>query len=102
MITEAAQHTPTLFRMIVSLIIVIALMGGLALILRKIRSLDLSGLSLSAAPDKRLHVVERLSLDTRRQLVIFSCDGEEHLLLLGSEGETLINSPSKPKKGSKA
>lgn len=87
--TEALNTLPMLVRMLAALTVVVALMGGLALILRK------AGLS-GALPQnqgkkaQRLKVIERLPLDTRRQLVIFSCDDQEHLAILSATGETLV------------
>lgn len=41
---------------------------------------------------KRLSIVESIALDTRRRLVIIRRDDREHLVILGPEGETLIES----------
>ena len=45
-----------------------------------------------AAPGaaRRLAVVEVLPLDPRRKLVLVRCDRQEHLLLLGQDGNRLI------------
>lgn len=39
---------------------------------------------------RRLQLQEILLLDNRRKLVLVSCDGQEHLLLVGAQGEQLI------------
>ena len=44
------------------------------------------------AADRRLRVIETLSLDPQRRLVLVSCDGQERLLLLG-EGSTVAVRP---------
>lgn len=48
------------------------------------------------APKKgngRLKLVESLPLDIHRKLVIVKCDNIEHLLVLGQNSETVIESP---------
>jgi len=39
---------------------------------------------------RRLQVVETLALDARRRIVLIRRDGQEHLLLLGGDRETVI------------
>jgi hypothetical protein len=43
-------------------------------------------------PDRRLAVVERLSLDPRRSIALLRRDGVEHLILLAPEGHLVIES----------
>ena len=43
-------------------------------------------------PDRRLAVVERLSLDPRRSIALLRRDGVEHLVLLAPEGHLVIES----------
>lgn len=45
---------------------------------------------------KRLAVIESLSLDPRRRLVILRKDGIEHLVLLGPGGDIVIERASTP------
>jgi flagellar protein FliO/FliZ len=76
-----------LSRTLFGLMVVLALIGLCALSARKI------GLTAAAAAlrrDKRLKIVEALSLDAKRRAVILSCDGREHLLLLGPGGDVVI------------
>ncbi len=40
--------------------------------------------------DRRLKVIETLSLDPQRRLVLVSCDGQERLLLLGEGGTVAV------------
>jgi len=42
---------------------------------------------LAARPGRRLRVAETLALDSRRRLVLASCDGHEFLLLLGGTND---------------
>lgn len=44
----------------------------------------------TGSTERRLGVVESLSLDARRQLVLIRRDGVEHLILAGPQGETVI------------
>lgn len=67
----------------VAFVLVLSLMGGLHLFLRRFNG------GLPAA-SKRLKVVEFLPLDARRRLVIVKRDDKEHLLLLGPQGETVV------------
>lgn len=74
-------------RMIAALVFVIALMGGLAIVLKK---LGLSGPPVPSGGRKRLRVVESVPLDARRRLVLVQCDDSQHLVILGPGGETVI------------
>ena len=75
-------------KMFAALVFVLALMGGLALLLKK---LGLQGRSLSTGP-RRLKILETLPLDARRRLVLIERDDTQHLVILGASGETLIES----------
>lgn len=46
--------------------------------------------SLAARQDKRLAVMEQLSIDPKRKLLLLRRDGREHLILVGPEGPLLI------------
>lgn len=45
---------------------------------------------------RRLAVVEVLPIDPRRKLVLVRCDRQEHLLLLGQDGNRLIGAGPSP------
>ena len=79
---------PEIFRMLAALAFVLALMGGLFLVLKKL------GFSAQGhlKAGRRLKVIEFLTLDARRKLVIIERDHVQHLLVLGPAGETLIES----------
>jgi flagellar protein FliO/FliZ len=71
-----------------SLTFVLALMGLLAVALRRVSSMP-----LAATPKKRrLKVVEILPIDARRRLAIIQRDDRQHLVILGQNGETVIES----------
>lgn len=78
-----------IFRLVLSLIFVVSLMGGLALLLKRL------GLSTNGAghnTQRRLKVVDSLPLDHKRKAVILECDDKQHLVILSPNGETLIDS----------
>ena len=76
-----------LARFAAALIFVLCLMGGLALVLRRIKDGQLPG---TMGAKRRLKIVEILPLDARRRLVLLRRDSVEHLVILGTDGETVI------------
>lgn len=70
-----------------ALILVLGMMGGLALVLKRI---GLGPASMLPADKRRLKVLEILPLDPRRKAVLLSRDGAEHLVILGPAGETVV------------
>ncbi len=76
------------FRVLFAASTVLALLGLLAIALRAFAArgyvLPVKGRA------QRLKIIESLSLDTRRRLVIIACDGDEHLLLLGLQNDTVV------------
>jgi flagellar protein FliO/FliZ len=76
-----------IFRLLAALCFVLALMGGLTIILRK---LGLSGVVPVTPAKRRLKIVETLSLDARRRLVLIQRDDTQHLVILGGTGETIV------------
>ena len=88
------SELPEIIRLLLALAFVIALMGGLALVLKRL------GLGIAEAKNttgqKRLHLLESLPLDTRRRVVIIECDEKQHLVLLGVNDDTVIDINIKP------
>lgn len=84
-------------RYFAALLVVLGLLGGFALLARRgwipgsIQGV--SGLTGLTGPrsERRLSVKETLILDPRRRVVIVKADGEEHVLLLGPERETVLS-----------
>ncbi len=70
-----------------ALLFVLALMGGLALVLKRV---GLGKAAFLPVEKRRLKVLEILPLDARRKAMILSRDGIEHLVILGPSGETLV------------
>ena len=89
---------PQILRLIAAMVFVLALMGGLALLLKK--------LGLSGNPDipqkkRRLKLIEALPLDSRRRAVLIQRDDKQHLVILGPNSETVVETDIKPPKDDK-
>jgi flagellar protein FliO/FliZ len=84
-----------------ALVFVLALMGGLTYLLKRV-GWGQSGISpLGSKIKKRLKIVEILPLDARRKAVIIQRDDTQHLVLLGPSGETVIETNIKADKEAK-
>jgi len=78
-------------KFLAALILVLSLMGGLAFILKKLGYGQGSILSPKLSKNqKRLKIVEILPLDARRKAVLLQRDDTQHLVLLSSSGETVV------------
>jgi len=75
-----------LFRAVAALAVVLGLVGLAAYAARRWGPIGL--LQVKPVSKRRLSVVESLTLDPSRRLVLVRCDAEERLLLLG-EGRML-------------
>ena len=75
-------------RFIAALLFVLALMGGLWILLKR---LGLSGVPMTSG-QRRLKIIETLSIDARRRVIILQRDDKQHLVILGPTGETVIES----------
>ncbi len=89
-IASSPELLPQLLRLAMALLFVLALMGGLAMLLKKLGLATNS--SIKTTEKRRLRIVESLPLDPRRRLVIVKCDDKEHLVILSTNGETVIDS----------
>ncbi len=74
-------------RFVAALAFVLGLMGGLALILKR---LNLGNIAMTPPDKRRLKIIEILPLDPRRKAVLLARDGVEHLVILGGNGETVV------------
>jgi len=92
-----AETSISWVRLILAFSIVLGLMGGLAFALKYIGMRGIA-LPMRGLRQRRLTVVESLSVDTRRRFVILRCDGREHLLLLSANQDIVIetNLPTDP------
>ncbi len=83
----------TYLRFLVVLVFVLALIGLLAYILRR---LGLGPRVTASGGKRRLSVVEISPLDGKRKLVLVRRDDREHLLLLGATGELVVETGIPP------
>ncbi|MCS5596364.1 MAG: flagellar biosynthetic protein FliO [Alphaproteobacteria bacterium] len=70
-----------------ALLFVLALMGGLALLLKK---LGIAGPAMITPAKRRLKVIENMPLDARRRVVLIERDNQQHLILLGQHNDLVI------------
>lgn len=54
------------------------------------------GLAALKPRSSRLAVVETVMLDAKRRLVLIRCDEREHLIILGTTGETVVEAGIAP------
>lgn len=74
----------TLFRFAAALVFTLALMGILGIILKR------TGQGVRAKSGRRLKIIEALALDPKRKLLLIARDGQEHLVIVGPNGETVV------------
>lgn len=70
----------------------LTVLGILAAALWAVRRFNLVLPGSGRSPERRLAVIERVSLDPRRSLALLRRDGVEHLILLAPEGHLVIES----------
>lgn len=91
-------------RFLLALLFVLGLIGLLAWLVRK---LGIGGKVVAAgtggrSKGARLGVVEAATLDGRRKLVLIRRDDREHLVILGADGETVVERNIAPPVGEDA
>ena len=74
-------------RSVAALVLVLGLILAVLWLLRRF---GVPGMVPARAATRRLAVMESLTLDTRRRLVLVRRDGREHLLLLGPAGDQVV------------
>ncbi len=79
-------------RALVALVTTLALIGGAALLARRLGMLQ----GVVAGQARRMRVSERLALDPRRSVVIVRVDDEEHVILLSPFGDLKLGAVAKP------
>lgn len=83
-----------LIRYIGALLLTLALIGGGVVFLRRFAPHLLAGggnfPSLKPKTERRMKLVETLTLDPKRRAVILACDQTETLIILGPAGETVV------------
>ena len=83
------MDTMMLLKFFFAFAFVMALMMLFSMFLKK---MGMSGGLMASGAKKRLKVVEFLPLDHRRKLVLVRRDNTEHLLVIGTGGETVVES----------
>lgn len=74
-------------RTILTLVAVMSMIGIGAIVVKRLGLAPAAG---GHSKQRRLAIVETLTLDTRRRAAIIRCDDVEHLIILGPNSETLI------------
>ena len=82
-------------KFVLALAFVLSLIGLLAAAARR-WGLGLPQAQLKRGQQKRLATVEVSALDTKRRLVLVRRDDVEHLIILGPDGETVVETGIKP------
>lgn len=82
------------FKFLLALCFVLGLIAALAWAARRF---GLAGrLTPNSGKNRRLAIVEVMTLDARRKLVLLKCDRTEHLVLLGASQDLLLESAAAP------
>ncbi len=81
-------------KFISALLLVLGMMGGLALILKRI---GLGSPSMMAADKRRLKILEILHIDARRKAVLLMRDDVQHLIIMGQNSEIVVETDIKTK-----
>jgi flagellar protein FliO/FliZ len=84
----------TYFRFLIALVFVLALIGLIAWIARRFGFGHVAVRPRGAA--RRIEIVETAAVDAKRRLVLLRRDRTEHLVLLGTNSELLIESGISP------
>ena len=80
--------TSQIIKFFSALVLVIGLMLGLSMVMRRINGEKLN----LRAQKRRLKVVESVPLDNRRRAILLRRDDRDHLVILGPTGETVVES----------
>lgn len=94
----------TYFKFMLALVFVLALIGLLAWASRRFGLMR--GAGRTANGKRRLEIVEIMPIDTKRKLVMVRRDQTDHLLLLGTTGDIVVETgiaapPAQPGSGAK-
>jgi flagellar protein FliO/FliZ len=79
------------FQVFLAFLFVLGLIGIMSYVLRKF-SFESIILKNNPAKEKRLGIVEILPIDTKRRLLLVKNGKKNHLLLLGINGDILVES----------
>ena len=90
---NAPMDLTDLVRAIFALALTLGLIGLAAVALRKYGPDAISRISAQKKKERRLRIVETLTLDPARRILIIECDGRERMILLG-EGRLVADLPA--------
>lgn len=80
-------------RFVLALVFVLALIAGLAWLYKRYGQGRVAApRSRPGAGFRRLGIVEAVALDSKRRLVLVRRDDREHLIIVGTQGETVVES----------
>lgn len=82
-------------KFVLALVFVLGLIGLLAVAARR-WGLGLPQAKVRRGQDKRIGMVEVAPLDAKRRLVLVKRDDVEHLIILGQDGETVVETNITP------
>ena len=77
------------FRFVLALTFVLGLIGLLALVVRRY-GIGMGQVTMRKGTQRRLQLVEVMPLDAKRRAVLIRRDEVEHLVILGPESETVV------------
>jgi len=83
------------FKFLAAFVFVISLMALLAWVVKR---MGLAGNAPLNMGKRRLSIVEYLPLDSRRRLMLIKRDDVEHLVILGTDQEIVVEANIKPSK----
>ena len=81
------NETNTLLQTVIALVFVLCLIGLCALAARRFAPMLAKTMQTRGG---RLQLLEVMALDPRHRAVLLRCDAEEHLLVLGEGGVTVV------------
>lgn len=82
-------------KFVLALVFVLGLIGLFAVAARRL-GLGMPQSTLKRGQARRVRIVEVTALDAKRRLVLLSRDDVEHLVILGPDGETVVESGIRP------
>ncbi|MBM3526926.1 MAG: flagellar biosynthesis protein FliO [Alphaproteobacteria bacterium] len=82
------MELPTPVNFVIAFVVVLALIGGLAWLVRRFGATRLDAATRSRQP--RLAVIDAAAVDGRRKLVIIRRDNVEHLLMIGGPTDVVV------------